>query len=160
ETRGTGRLQVQVTAAADGRHTASSQHFVAVNEPSLAASVEGPRRGMMGHQLAYRIEVSNPGKAAAGGVKLEQSLPQGVEFVTASTQANYDPKLQKITWKLGEMAGGQRQSMTFQVKATQVGDWAMPITLFADAMNEVRQTHSVHVEAAPALAVEVSADDD
>jgi uncharacterized repeat protein (TIGR01451 family) len=160
ETRGTGRLQVQVTAAADGRHTASSQHYVAVNEPALAVAVEGPRRGMMGHQLAYRIEVSNPGKAAAAGVKLRQSLPQGVEFVTASTQANYDPKSQTITWSLGELAGGQRQSVTFQVKAAQVGDWAMPVTLLADAMTEVRQTHSVHVDAAPALAVEASADDD
>ena len=160
ETRGTGRLQVQVTAAADGLHTASSQHFVSVNEPALAVGVEGARRGMMGHQLAYRVEVTNPGKVAAAGVKLKQSLPQGVEFVTADTQANFDSQTQTITWELGELAGGQRKSVTFQVKAAQVGDWAMPVTLFADAMTEVRQTHSVHVEAAPALAVETSADDD
>src|SRR5204862_600014 len=62
EARGTGRLQVQVTAAADGRHTAGSQHFVAVNEPALSVAVEGPRRGLLGHELAYRVEVANPGK--------------------------------------------------------------------------------------------------
>lgn len=160
EARGTGRLQVQVTGASDGRYVGSSQHFVAVNEQSLTLEMNGPRRGMLGHEQRFELEVFNPGKSPARTVKLRQALPQGLEFVSASGQGRYDAKAQVVEWNMGELSGGQRASVTFQAKAKQVGDWAIPATLSAEGSTEVRATHAVRVDVAPALVVEASADDD
>jgi uncharacterized repeat protein (TIGR01451 family) len=160
EACGTGGQRIVVTGVADEHLTAQSEALVEVAEQALVARLHGPRQAMLGNEVAFRVEVYNPGQTTAVGVRLRQALPKGLEFVSASTSAGFDAASQAIIWNLAELQGGQRQSVTFQVRARQAGDWALLPAVLADNIASSTAPHAVHVETAPTLTVEVTSDDD
>jgi uncharacterized repeat protein (TIGR01451 family) len=156
EARGTGGLTLAVSGTADGRLTAQADALVDVSEQALVARLNGPRTALLGNEVAFRLEVDNPGRATATGLRLRQVLPQGLEFVSADSSAHFDAASHAVTWVLSELPAGQRRSVTFQVRAKQVGDWALLPAVLADNAASSTAPHAVHVEPAPTLALEVS----
>jgi uncharacterized repeat protein (TIGR01451 family) len=155
-----GRQVISLAANADGGLSAQAQGVVKVNELALALAPRGPRRGGIGENLAYRLEVNNPGANPSNPIRLTQVLPEGLEFSSASPGGLYNPATQTITWALDGLPGRQRHEVSFQVRPRKMGDWALASAVTAEGMPEVRATHAVHVSAAPSLTLEVTAHDD
>lgn len=74
----------------------------------------------VGGNITYTIQVSNNGSADSKGVKLTETLPDGVNFVSATL----DPAEQSdgtLTFDLGNLANGDSTSFDITVSPTQTG---------------------------------------
>ncbi len=158
EARAAGGQQLQVWGNADGRLTASASTVVVVSDHALTARIGGPRDARPGAVLTFQVEVHNPGRATAGGVRLRQVLPRGLEFVLAEG-ASWDQGSQTISWSLPDLLAGRRHLVSFQVRAREVGDWALLPAVLAEGVGSTTVPHAVHVEAVPTLVVEAAVED-
>jgi uncharacterized repeat protein (TIGR01451 family) len=146
-----------VTASADGRFDGRADALVEVAEQSLVARLDGPRQARLGGEAAFTVEVNNLGRVTAAGVRVRQVLPRGLEIVSAGG-GTFDPGSQAITWALPDLPGGQKRTVQFKVRAKEVGNWALLPAVLADGVGSSTVPHAVHVEAAPTLALEATAE--
>src|SRR5262249_15919485 len=156
----TGKLTLQFSAQADGGYTATASPIVTVAQPALTVRLNGPRRGASSAELAYQVKLTNPGREASLDIDVSLTLPEGLQFVSASHQGKHDEATHRLTWAAGTLDRGQRQTVTFRVRATMAGDWAISVTAQAKGGTAARATHAVAVEAGPTLFLELSANDD
>src|SRR5262249_53445569 len=89
EAQSAGRLVAEFSARAEGGLEAHTPAVVVVAEPALGLKVDGPRKGGIGETFTFRAEVDNPGRQPAAGIRLTLAVPQGLEFVNASTGGAY-----------------------------------------------------------------------
>jgi uncharacterized repeat protein (TIGR01451 family) len=162
-----GRQKALVVATAEGGRSARGTAGVQVSEPSLALAIHGARKAGVGQELSVQVELTNPARQTTAPVRVSQVLPVGLEFVSASTGGTYDAARQTVTWALGELAPGGRQTVTCGLRARQPGDWALSASAGVEAVagpaaNQrlARATHAVQVEAAPSLTLDLTAGDD
>ncbi|HWG43308.1 MAG TPA: hypothetical protein VN688_11025 [Gemmataceae bacterium] len=155
-----GQFRNEVVAQADGGIEARASVEVTVAEPSLALRVDGPKKGSTQRDLDFQLEVSNPGPLPAKKIRLVQTLPPSFQTIGASTGATFDEAQHALTWTLPELAPGQRQRVTFRVKASTAGDWPLYTAVQADKIPESHVANVLHVEGVPALTLEVHARED
>jgi uncharacterized repeat protein (TIGR01451 family) len=154
-----GQQVISLSASADGGRKAEVQGTVKVNEVTLTLAMQGPAKVRVGDELAYRLEVNNPGNDPTGTIRLTESLPEGLEFRSAGLGGIHDPVTHSIVWTLASLPARQRHDVTFQVRARQAGDWALAGCVQADGSAEVRAAQAIHVSAPPSLAVDLAAPD-
>ncbi len=153
-----GRQVNAVTATAfypDGEQKAQAQAVVQVVQRSLALKLDGPRTGAIQGEIDVRLEVECPREASAPDVRVGQYVPDGLDFVSASSGGAFNPSNRVISWALGSFAPAQRQTVTFKVRGRSPGDWGLPAAAAAVGMAEARATHAVHLDAVPQLALEL-----
>ena len=63
-------------------------------------------------ELDFRLELRNPSQGPAADVHLVQVVPEGLEFVSATTGGNYDPANHVIRWALGALTSSQMVAFT------------------------------------------------
>lgn len=160
QARQPGRQGAALVATAEGGQTAKANASVLVAESSLTLMARGPRQASLGQDIAMQLELGNPGHRSAGPVRVTQMLPQGVEFLSASTGGVFNPILGSVTWTLPELPPDQRQTLTCQLRARQAGDWALASSLQVEGMAGVRATHAVQIDAPPSVTLEVTPMDD
>jgi uncharacterized repeat protein (TIGR01451 family) len=78
----------------------------------------GPEQALLYDPITFRLEVANTGTAPARAVKLTDTLPDGLEFLTSKPSTRGDNPL---TWDLGELAPGQTRRIEYQVAARRPG---------------------------------------
>ena len=132
-----GRQVISLTASAEGETTAQAQGVVMVNELTLPLSLQGPRHARIGEELAFALNLTNPGNATSGPIRLTQGLPLGLEFTSASSGGLYNPATQTIAWALDSLPGGGRHEATFKARAKQTGDWALATAVQVEGMADV-----------------------
>jgi uncharacterized repeat protein (TIGR01451 family) len=160
QARKPGRQIAALLATADGGHTAKANACVVVAEPTLTLLAHGPRQATLGQDVTMQLELGNPGQRPAGPVMVTQMLPQGVEYLSASGGGVYNPALGSITWSIPELPAEQRQTLTYQLRARQAGDWALASSVQVEGMVPARATHAVQIEAMPAVTLEITPMDD
>jgi uncharacterized repeat protein (TIGR01451 family) len=153
-----GRHTIEVEAKAENGQSARAQTTVVVQEPVLALRLDGPRQAKLNSELELRLELRNPSQMPAGDVRIFQVVPEGLEFVSASTGGTYDHGRHLISWSLGSL--GSFQTVSYRLRARLPGDWALPAVAQATEMAAARATHAVHLEATPTLTLELHRDPD
>jgi uncharacterized repeat protein (TIGR01451 family) len=77
--------------------------------------------GVVGENISYTFKVSNIGPKTATGIKLVNTLPTGVDFVSASAGATYDPNTRNVTFDLGNLDVDDSTTANVVVKRTMEG---------------------------------------
>jgi uncharacterized repeat protein (TIGR01451 family) len=160
QVRQPGRQDAALVATADGGLTARANACVQVGESALTLQAHGPRQASLGQDLTMLLELSNPGHRPAGPLRVTQMLPQGVEYLSASTGGVFNPILGSVAWNLAELPAGQRQTLTCQLRARQAGDWALASSVQGEGTTTLRATHAVQIEATPLVTLELTPMDD
>jgi uncharacterized repeat protein (TIGR01451 family) len=145
----------EMTALADGGVEASARATVKVVEPALQVRQTGPATGYLRGEIGFGVEVSNPGSAACKNVQVSETLPEGLEFVSASDAGQYTPATRTLTWTLAAQEPGAQRVLTFRAKAATAGDWAWAVAGRADHGVQAQADARIHLEGVPALTVEV-----
>jgi uncharacterized repeat protein (TIGR01451 family) len=156
----TGTFRNEVSARADLGVEAKASVDVIITEPKLSLNVEGPKQSVSQREVDFRIELSNPGPLTAKDVRLVQALPPTFEVVTVSGSAHLDTDQHALVWSLADLSAGQRQTVTFRGKASAAGDWPFAATVMTRNLAETRAEHTLHVEAAALLHLEVHAEEE
>jgi uncharacterized repeat protein (TIGR01451 family) len=110
-----------VRATADGGLTAESSCSTVVRQPVLAVT-KAVKQGTIyiGRPVDYTITVSNTGDTVAKSTVLTDTIPAGLQFVSASDGGAMSGG--SITWNLGDMAPGASKSVTCRFTATTAGN--------------------------------------
>ncbi len=80
---------------------------------NLVVDKAAPATVKQGGELTYTITVENKGDAAAKNVVIKDTLPKGVEFKSASNEGKMADGT--ITWTIGELAAGEKKTVTVVV---------------------------------------------
>lgn len=142
------------TAAAQGGVTATSNSVgTTVREARLAISKSASQRQFIGRNIRYEITVSNPGDVAVTDVVLEDRLPGGTAFVSASH--NGVASGDSVRWNLGTLA--PRASTTVELVANAQGKGVVRnvATASGRCAQAVSATAETEITGIPAILLEV-----
>jgi len=84
--------------------------------PRIAVAVTGPPSAQAGQTITYRLAVSNPGDLPATGVVVTDTLPDGLELVTATPEAARTGR--QLQWSLGQVGPGETRSIDVTCRAS------------------------------------------
>jgi uncharacterized repeat protein (TIGR01451 family) len=82
-------------------------------DPVVVLTKSGPLTATRGSTVTYRLSYQNLGPAAAQGVKVVDSLPAGLGFVSALGGGSYNATARTVTWNLGTVNTGSTGSVSF-----------------------------------------------
>ena len=89
---------------------------------SVTKSIIGSAPYSLGTHRIWRVSVHNDGPSATGGVKVTDTLPAGVSFVSASAdQGSFDSATG--VWNVGTLDSGASAQLDVTVSLDQVGSW-------------------------------------
>jgi uncharacterized repeat protein (TIGR01451 family) len=155
-----GRHVNEATARADDGLEAPASAAVQVDAPGLALRTTGLQEAPLYRELGHRLEVINTGTVPATNVRLTDTLPEGLDYLSASDGGVYAPAGRSVDWSLGSLAPGQSRAVTVRAVAHKPGDWVDQAQARADWGLEAKAAGPVHVEGVPALLLQVAGLDD
>lgn len=150
-----GRHVNEAVVTGDGGLRASAQAAVTVTQGQLTLSKKGPSFRYRGREAEFDLEVHNPGSAPATSVRVIDTLPEGLEFLTASDGGAWEPMTRQVTWLLGTLGAGQRHGLKLKVLAKDAGVWVNRAVAQADHGLEAKAEATLKVEGVSALMLEV-----
>jgi uncharacterized repeat protein (TIGR01451 family) len=150
-----GRFVNEASVSSPGLAEVTARSEVVVTGASLSLQKTGPLEGNPNQELDFILVVTNTGKGAATGLMVADTLPDGLDFVSASDGGTFDAKSRQVRWNLESLAAGQSRTVTVHVKAIKSGDWINQALARTEHGQEARAELPVHVEGVPALLLEV-----
>ena len=133
-----GTFHNEVLAQADRGVESRAVLDVVITEPNLSLRLVGPAKTLTQHEVDFHLEAANPGSLPAKNVRLVQALPPTFEVVSASSGASLDTNRHALVWSLPDLTAGQRQTVTFRVKANLAGDWPLSAAVLSQNLPEAR----------------------
>jgi uncharacterized repeat protein (TIGR01451 family) len=115
----TGTFTNVATATANGGLTAESTTTTIVREPVLTITKTGTERTTIGSNIDYRLGIGNTGDAAATDSVLEDIIPSGTTFVSASDGGQFENG--RVVWNFGSVEINGSRSVSLTVRADQIG---------------------------------------
>jgi len=139
------------TAVADGGlRTQASEVSTRVTQPVLAISNKGPERMFLGRPVTYEITVTNNGDAVATGTVLEDALPAGAKFASATDQgALGDGGV--VRWTIGSLAPKDSRTVKVSLEYPGIGDFRTTATVRAVCAQNATAAAGTAMEGIPAL---------
>jgi extracellular elastinolytic metalloproteinase len=101
------------------------------HDPLVTLTMTAPSTATLGGSLNYSITYYNAGPAPSQGATITDALPWGVDFVSASNGATYNPSTRQITWSLGTVAVGVTGTVEATVEVSPTS-----ATLLSSIVNE------------------------
>ena len=123
--------------APSSSHTGTSRHPFTIylsNYPGMTPNLSITKtvdktKANVGDELTYTITVKNArGAAAASNVVVEDTLPNGLEFINSNPSPT-SQNGQKLTWTISSIADGGSATITLKVKASEAGTYANTATI-------------------------------
>jgi uncharacterized repeat protein (TIGR01451 family) len=113
-------------------NTASDSVVITVADLVVEKSANAESVGF-GDTVVWTIKVTNIGTAHASAVKVQDLLPAGLTFVSASPPGEYDSATG--VWTVGTLAaGGDSKTLTLTTKATAIGEVTNEACASSDAV--------------------------
>lgn len=141
-----------VASSADGLR-AESETTTIVRQPVLSISKSGPEKRYLGRQVSYEITISNEGDAPANNLIVEDQLPSGVKFISASNGGK--EAAGKVRWNLGTLGPDRSRKVGLTVIPTRAGTLTNIVRSTAKCAEGVRDSVKTTVEGIPAVLLEV-----
>ncbi|QNN24817.1 DUF11 domain-containing protein [Planctomycetales bacterium ZRK34] len=149
----TGKYTNKAMASADGGLKSDASASVAVHEPVLKITKTGPEKMFIGKTITYKIKVTNTGDAPAEMATLEDTLPAGAPFVSATDGGTHAAG--KVTWNLGTIAPKASKEVSVSVKADNPGTYKDVAMAKAKCAKAVDASAETMVTGIPAILLEV-----
>jgi len=154
QTTGSGRYTNTATASADGGLRANSNSTTTiVTKPQLAITKDGPSRQFVGRNFSYSVVVTNRGDGIARDTYVQDAIPAGTRFVSASTGGQLSGS--NVVWNLGTLAPGESREVAVTVQGVSKGIVRNVAQAQAYCADPVQAEVETSVEGIPAILLEV-----
>lgn len=114
----------------------------------------GAAQADVGSQVTFTLTVTNHGPSAATGVKVDEQLPNGYTFVSASPAAQYDDA--SHTWTIGNLANQASTSLTLVATVNAAGDGVTYTNIAVVSGNEKDKSTDNNTDSAKITSVAVT----
>lgn len=148
----TGSFTNSASVTADGGLSAQSSCTTTVRQPVLQVTKTGPGERYIGRNADFDITVTNTGDGPARDTVLTDTIPAGMQFVSASDGGAFGNNL--VTWNLGTLEPGASRSVKVTLKATQRGSAQNTATARAYCAEASAQA-ALNMQGVPAILLEV-----
>ena len=119
------RLMLNPAGATPCTATYDDVSFQQVGAPDLAADLAvakiGPVTALPGSLITYHVTLSNTGSTTATTVRVTDTLPTAVGFVTQTSPFPFIPLGRDLVWQLGDVPTGARHLITLTGRVTDTG---------------------------------------
>ncbi len=150
----TGAFSNSAVAKANGGLTANSNVVnTTIRQAKLSIALDCTQNAYLGRNGRFELTVANTGNATATGAVAEAVVPSNMHFVSATNGGRLSGG--KVTWALGNMAAGAKQTMSYTAEARTAGTATSTATLNAGCADSVSATCQTRISGIPALLVEV-----
>lgn len=154
----TGKYENKAVATSSTGLKAEATTVTEVRQPVLAIAKTGPDKLYLGRPVEYVVTISNKGDAPAADLVIEDQLPAGVKFVSATdggiAQAG------RVRWNLGTLAAGASRKVSVTVMPDQPATLTNTVTATATCAEGVKASVKTAVAGIPAVLLEVIDVDD
>jgi len=154
----TGRYVNKAVASSAAGLKAESETTTVVRQPVLTIAKTGPAKRYLGRAVAYEITVTNKGDAPAKDLVIEDQLPPGVKFVSASNGGR--AAAGRVMWNLGTLMPDRTRKVMATVMPNQAGTLTNTVRATAGCAEGVRASVKTLVAGIPAVLLEVIDIDD
>ena len=149
----TGKFVNKAVAHADSGLKAQSETTTIVRQPILTINKTGPERRYLGRSVTYEITVSNKGDAPAENLVVEDRIPAGTRFVSATEGGK--AVAGKVSWNLTKMMPNRSRKVGLTLMPDREGTVNNTATAMAKCAENVRASASTVVAGIPAVLLEV-----
>ena len=136
-----------------GQRLGGTQVSTTVSQPALAFSCDANNRVYLGHDLPYRITVTNVGKCEAANAAVQAMVPEGCRFVSSDGNGTLDGG--KVTWNLDRLAPGRSATVAMNLRPAGVGSAKVVASAWADCVAPRTTECTTEVVGIPAALLEV-----
>lgn len=137
---------------------ASDQDTIRISVPQpLKIEQAMPPQASIGISTPLKTVVTNTSDTPSKATTLAQTLAPGLDFLSASGQAKYDPVNGRITWQLPPLQPGATATFTTTVRPRQVGKKLtslVRLTSGAETLATSSKTMQAMTFAAPSMNIE------
>lgn len=154
----TGKYVNKAMASSAAGLKAESETTTVVRQPVLAISKTGPEALYLGRSITYGVTVTNKGDAPAKDLIVEDQLPAGVKFVSASDGGKASAG--KVRWNLGTLMPDKSRKVSVTVMPSEAGTLTNVVSATATCAEGVRASVKTSVAGIPAVLLEVIDIDD
>jgi uncharacterized repeat protein (TIGR01451 family) len=155
--RDAGKMQIKAIASAEGGLNCNATKEVFCRKPELEVDWRGPATKYVGTMATYYFRVRNPGTAPATDVTVHVTLPEGVEYTSASEGQAYDSTHRDVTWRVGTLQPGDDNYMELKcvLKAPGVNQFKIAASTAAGELKD-NKTADTNVVALADLKLDVA----
>ncbi|MDE2990621.1 MAG: DUF4349 domain-containing protein [Chloroflexota bacterium] len=109
-------MQARAEVSTSGPESDGSNNRAEATLPfhvDLSIFKAGPAAVPVGQDVAYGLEFRNSGNTDARNVRLEERLPDGMQFVRADGGGRYDEARNAIVWEYPRLGPGEANNVTY-----------------------------------------------
>lgn len=147
-----GDYGVRASATAEGGLTADSSCSTRIVSPNLSVTKTGPDVRYIGRPATYTLTVTNTGSVQARDTVLVDTIPAGLQFISASDGGQMSGG--RVTWSLGTLEAGASRTVSVELKTTGFGNVVNTATVQAFCA-EANASYTMEVKGVPAILLEV-----
>lgn len=149
----TGRFESKAIANGEGVEAESGMVATIVRQPVLEITTECTSGRYIGRPMTYEITVTNSGDGVARNTALEDMLPDGADFVSASDGGSLTGRT--IAWNLGELAPKASKTVTVRLVPNEAGTYRNTVRARAVCTELVSDSCDLEITGIPAILLEV-----
>ena len=127
----------EVTAVgAVGARGASGANPAAGSQFSVTIERLGTARPALNQPVTYANRVTNRGARPTGGLRVMETLPPGMEFISAGDGGQYDPNTRRVYWELMRLEPNAAQELRISVVVRDKNPQTSTIVVADNAGNQ------------------------
>lgn len=141
-----GSRELSVRAVGDSGLQEKATTTIVVAEPKLRIGLRGPMIQMAGGTGDYELVVVNEGQAESNNVRARYQLPEGYDFVSASSGGHFNSEDSTIEWFLGTLSPKAAKRFQVELKANKTGEEAHKVGVISEQGKISTASHQTRVK--------------
>jgi uncharacterized repeat protein (TIGR01451 family) len=140
-----------VSTSTENCSDASGKVVVQAVPAPLTLKMSGPQRGLVRSEPTFQFEITNSSNQQSQTVQIAAAFPEGLDFVSASDNGEYDSENRVIRWILKPLNANQRISTSVKTRVMTTGNFAIRAVAQAGPRMKVKTETIIQTDGVPGL---------
>ena len=150
-----GRTINRAVVTADGGISVSAESPLEVVSPNVSIQRSGPPRILLSRQGTFTNTVTNASTQALQNLTLNEVVPAGFEFVSATNEGRFDSTKKIVSWTVDQLGPQQSRSVQVTLKSIGRGSQVSVVRAFDGSGASGETFGTTHVAGVAAVSIDV-----